>query len=89
MRLSDTRMPVTAILKKRRFWLAVLGIGMALAVSLIPYDTPRRAGYVPLGTVLLMLALEIFRMNLNPWFCFLVLGPVATLIIDRLIGLQS
>lgn len=82
-------MPVTAILKKRKFWLAILGIGIALAVSLIPYDTHRRAGYIPLGAVLLMFSLEVFRMNLNPWFCFLVLGPVATLIVERLIVPKS
>jgi hypothetical protein len=84
-------MPVTAILKKRlkkrKIWLAVIGI--TLAVSLIPYDTYGRAVYIPLGAVLLMFAQEVLRMNLNPWGCFLVLGTVATLIIERLIGPKS
>jgi hypothetical protein len=81
-------MPATVKLKKRKLLIAVLGVGMALAVSLIPYDTHGREGYIPLGAVLLMFALEIFRM-IDPRCYFFVLGAVATLIIERLIGLQS
>ena len=50
-------MPVPAILKKRKFWLVVFGL--ALAVFLIPYRVGRHEVY-PFGLLLLMTALEMF-----------------------------
>lgn len=94
IRHSDRRMPVTAILKKKIFWLVVFGIGIT---TLIPCELfTHGAGYTPLvlGLVLLMLGLGLVLVMLvlhllsmfNPYGYLLLLGVVATLIIERLIG---
>jgi Ankyrin repeat len=98
-KVPDTRMPNKAIFKRKIFWLVVFGIGITVALSLIPnellfpHPETHEARYKPLGLVLLTLSfavlmafLQPFSMLNNPCFYFLVLGAAATLAIERLIG---